>query len=180
MFPLRSSQATSCRRGPCASAEPDSSLACAAVRLRSRAEVAQKTLDATDGARSGVRPVAAHKAHVDGRGAADLRLSDRRAARGAGPRRARQAAIVALPKRFPDREEIAAVRAEAEELEPGSEGKSEHRVAGRILARRDMGNLMFLDLVDWSGRIQLLVRPVELGGVDLDLGDIVGVSWVAA
>jgi lysyl-tRNA synthetase class 2 len=41
-----------------------------------------------------------------------------------------------------------------------------------------MGKLMFLDLVDRSGRIQLLVRPDELGGVDVDLGDIVGVEGV--
>ena len=46
------------------------------------------------------------------------------------------------------------------------------------MARRDMGKLMFLDLVDRSGRIQLLVRPDELGGVDVDLGDIVGVEGV--
>jgi lysyl-tRNA synthetase class 2 len=85
-----------------------------------------------------------------------------------------------LPKRFPDREEIAAVRAEAEQLGPGAEGSATHRVAGRVMARRDMGKLMFLDLVDRSGRIQLLVRPDELGGVDLDLGDIVGVEGIAA
>src|SRR5438067_856255 len=47
------------------------------------------------------------------------------------------------------------------------------------MARRDMGKLMFLDLVDRSGRIQLLVRPDELGGVHLDLGDVVGVTGVA-
>jgi lysyl-tRNA synthetase, class II len=85
-----------------------------------------------------------------------------------------------LPKRFPDREEIAAVRAEAEALEPDAEGTDEHRLAGRVLARRNLGKLMFLDLVDRSGRIQLLVRPDELGGVDVDLGDIVGVAGVAA
>src|SRR5712691_4300660 len=85
-----------------------------------------------------------------------------------------------LPKRFPDREEISAVRAEAGRLDAGAEGNTEHRLAGRVLARRDMGKLMFLDLVDRSGRIQLLVRPDELGGVDLDLGDIVGVTGVAA
>ena len=85
-----------------------------------------------------------------------------------------------LPKRFPDREEVVAVRAEAEQLDAGGEGSATHRVAGRIMARRDMGKLMFLDLVDRSGRIQLLVRPDDLGGVDLDLGDIVGVEGVAA
>jgi lysyl-tRNA synthetase, class II len=85
-----------------------------------------------------------------------------------------------LPKRFPDREEVAAVRAEADELEAGGEGSTTHRLAGRVMARRDMGKLMFLDLVDRSGRIQLLVRPDDLGGVDLDLGDVVGVEGVAA
>ena len=84
-----------------------------------------------------------------------------------------------LPKRFPDRDEIAKVRAEADELEAGAEGPGRRRLAGRVLARRDLGKLMFLDLVDRSGRIQLLVRPDELGGVDLDLGDVVGVSGVA-
>jgi lysyl-tRNA synthetase, class II len=83
-----------------------------------------------------------------------------------------------LPKRFPNREEIATVRAEAETLEPGVDGEQEHRLAGRVLARRDLGKLMFLDLVDRSGRIQLLVRPDELGGVELDLGDVIGVTGV--
>src|ERR1051326_6524189 len=81
-----------------------------------------------------------------------------------------------LPKRFPNRDEVAAVRAEAEALEPEAEATTPRRLAGRVMARRDMGKLMFLDLVDRSGRIQLLVRPEELGGVDVDLGDIVGVE----
>jgi lysyl-tRNA synthetase, class II len=85
---------------------------------------------------------------------------------------------VARAKRFPDRAEVAAVRAEAERLESGDEAATEYRLAGRILARRDLGKLMFLDLVDRSGRIQLLVRPDDLGGVDVDLGDIVGVTGV--
>ena len=86
---------------------------------------------------------------------------------------------MSLPKRFPDREEIVAVRVEAEQLEPGVDGTIEHRLAGRILGRRDMGKLVFLDLVDRSGRLQLLARPDELGGIDLDLGDVVGVTGVA-
>ena len=84
-----------------------------------------------------------------------------------------------LPKCFPDRDEIAKVRAEADELEAGAEGGERRRLAGRVLARRDLGKLMFLDLIDRSGRIQLLVRPDDLGGVDLDLGDVIGVTGVA-
>jgi lysyl-tRNA synthetase class 2 len=79
-----------------------------------------------------------------------------------------------LPKRFSDRVEIAAVRAEAEPLEAGDEGEETRRVAGRVMARRDMGKLVFLDLVDRSGRIQLLCAAERTGPVDLDLGDIVG------
>ena len=63
---------------------------------------------------------------------------------------------MAAPKRFPDRDEIAAVRAEAEQLENGATAETKRRLAGRVLARRDMGKLVFLDLVDRSGRIQLL------------------------
>ena len=77
-----------------------------------------------------------------------------------------------LPKRFPDREEIAAVRAEAERAEAGQTLEEEHRVAGRVMARRAMGKLSFLDLVDRSGRIQLISEQE----IDLDLGDIVGAS----
>ncbi len=80
---------------------------------------------------------------------------------------------MSLPKRFPDRDHVAAVREAADALEPGATDESATvRLAGRILARRDMGKIMFLDLVDRSGRIQLLVTEK----VDLDLGDIVGVE----
>ena len=79
-----------------------------------------------------------------------------------------------LPKRFPDRVEIASVRAEAEPLEAGAEAEETRRVAGRVMARRDMGKLVFLDLVDRSGRIQLLCAQERTGAIDLDLGDIVG------
>jgi lysyl-tRNA synthetase class 2 len=82
--------------------------------------------------------------------------------------------MAGLPKRFPDRVEIAAVRAEAEPLEPGDEAGDTRRVAGRVMARRDMGKLVFLDLVDRSGRIQLLCAAERTGPIDLDLGDIVG------
>jgi lysyl-tRNA synthetase, class II len=81
-----------------------------------------------------------------------------------------------LPKRFPGRDEIAAVRAEAEKLEAGQESQEKRRLAGRVMARRGHGALTFLDLVDRSGRIQLLCEEGRTGRVDVDLGDVVGVS----
>jgi lysyl-tRNA synthetase class 2 len=84
-----------------------------------------------------------------------------------------------LPKRFPNRDEVASVRAEADALEPDAQAGGTRRLAGRVMARRDLGKLVFLDLVDRSGRIQLLIRPDDVGPVDVDLGDIVGVEGVA-
>jgi lysyl-tRNA synthetase, class II len=81
-----------------------------------------------------------------------------------------------LPKRFPDRVEIASARAEAEPLDPGGEASETRRLAGRVMARRDMGKLVFLDLVDRSGRIQLLCPVERTGEVDVDLGDLVGAT----
>ena len=43
------------------------------------------------------------------------------------------------PKRFPDRAEIAAVREECEPLEAGQAAEASRRIAGRAMARRDMG-----------------------------------------
>jgi lysyl-tRNA synthetase class 2 len=83
-------------------------------------------------------------------------------------------------KRFPDRDEIAAVRAEAEPLENGGSAGTTRRLAGRVMARRDMGKLVFLDLVDRSGRIQLLCPIERTGEIDVHLGDIVGVTGAPA
>jgi lysyl-tRNA synthetase class 2 len=85
-----------------------------------------------------------------------------------------QIAVSALPKRFPDRDEVARVRAATEALEPGAEAGETRRLAGRVMARRDMGKLVFLDLVDRSGRIQLMCPLARTGEVDVHLGDVVG------
>ncbi len=82
---------------------------------------------------------------------------------------------MAASKRFPDRDEIATVRQEAEGLEPASESAEKRRLAGRVMARRGHGKLTFLDLVDRSGRIQLLCDESRAGDVDVGLGDVVGV-----
>src|SRR6266511_3935594 len=81
-----------------------------------------------------------------------------------------------FPKRFPDRVEVAAVHAEAERLEPGTESEEKRRLAGRIMARREHGKLTFFDLVDRSGRIQLFCQAERVELPDLDLGDVVGVT----
>jgi lysyl-tRNA synthetase, class II len=77
-------------------------------------------------------------------------------------------------KHFRNRDEIAFVRGETEPLADGAVAETKRRVAGRVLGRRDMGKLVFLDLVDRSGRIQLLCHTERTGEIDVHLGDIVG------
>jgi lysyl-tRNA synthetase class 2 len=83
---------------------------------------------------------------------------------------------MSAPKHFRDRDEIAVVRAETEPLAAGEAADTKRRVAGRVLGRRDMGKLVFLDLVDRSGRIQLLCHTERTGDIDVHLGDIVGAA----
>ncbi len=79
------------------------------------------------------------------------------------------------PKRFPDRDAVRDVRAATDGIEAGDELDETRRLAGRVLARRAMGRLVFLDLVDRSGRIQLLCDTGRVGEIDVHLGDVVGV-----
>jgi len=82
-----------------------------------------------------------------------------------------------LPKRFPDRKPIADVLKLARRKEPGEFMGTTRRIAGRVMAQRDMGKVVFLDLVDRSGTIQLFC-PVNIAPVasELHLGDVVGVT----
>jgi lysyl-tRNA synthetase class 2 len=56
------------------------------------------------------------------------------------------------------------------------------RVAGRIMLRRDQGKVVFLDLRDWSGQIQIFVGQRQVGTAgwslaeQLDLSDLIGVD----
>jgi lysyl-tRNA synthetase class 2 len=83
---------------------------------------------------------------------------------------------MASPKRFPDRDPIADVRDATERVDAGGELEETRRLAGRVMARREMGKLVFLDLVDRSGRIQLMCDTGRIGDLDVHLGDVVGVA----
>lgn len=77
----------------------------------------------------------------------------------------------------------AEVTAIVESLPEGAEQAdgSEVDIAGRVVAKRDMGKATFVDLQDGSGRIQVLLRQNALGGhwyeslKLVDLGDFIGV-----
>jgi lysyl-tRNA synthetase class 2 len=56
------------------------------------------------------------------------------------------------------------------------------RAAGRIVLSRDAGKLRFVDIQDWTGRIQLFIGKAQVGQEHwslsecFDLGDIIGVD----
>jgi len=56
------------------------------------------------------------------------------------------------------------------------------RAAGRVKLHRDKGKLQFIDIEDWTGRIQLFVGRGQVGDENwsivqcLDLGDLIGVD----
>ena len=56
------------------------------------------------------------------------------------------------------------------------------RAAGRIMLHRDKGKLMFIDIQDWTGTVQLFVGKAQVGDENwelikcLDLGDLIGVD----
>ncbi|MGZ8676824.1 MAG: lysine--tRNA ligase [Solirubrobacterales bacterium] len=95
--------------------------------------------------------------------------------------RLREAGVEPFPHGFPDRSEIARVRAGHEGLEAGAETDDRVRIAGRLTARRGHGKASFLDLRDGTGQIQVQARLDELGDgyeglLALDIGDIVGIE----
>ncbi len=56
------------------------------------------------------------------------------------------------------------------------------RAAGRIVLQRDTGKLRFVDILDWSGRLQLFIGKAQVGdeswtlAENFDLGDLIGVD----
>ena len=94
-------------------------------------------------------------------------------------------------QRFDDHLPISQIRGREQEIvvEPAAEaGKPpiQHgpkvRAAGRIVLQRRAGKLIFLDIRDWSGKVQLLLGQRQVGERNwalaqcLDLGDLIGVD----
>jgi lysyl-tRNA synthetase class 2 len=95
--------------------------------------------------------------------------------------------------RFDGHQPIGEIRRRESEIEvgppqSGTEGRyaEQHgpriRGAGRIVLMRDTGKLIFLDIRDWSGQIQLYIGKKQVGEGNwavaqcFDLGDIIGVD----
>jgi lysyl-tRNA synthetase, class II len=87
-------------------------------------------------------------------------------------------------QRFEGHQGIALVRAlPVPTAEPGGEPAGPTvRVAGRIMLRRGQGKVYFLELRDWTERIQIFVGKKQVGDEGwslvelLDLGDLIGID----
>jgi len=113
-------------------------------------------------------------------------MSELLAVRRAKLDRLRADGIDPFPHEFAGVEPIAGVLAAHANLADGEETEVRHRVAGRLAARRGQGKMAFLDLVDRSGRLQLMARKNVLDPEawerlvsQVDLGDIIGADGTA-
>jgi lysyl-tRNA synthetase class 2 len=86
-------------------------------------------------------------------------------------------------QRFDGHRAMGEVRASAPPNEPGNDQPGPTvRVAGRIGLRRGQGKVVFLELRDWSGHIQIFIGQKQIGELGwklaelLDLGDLIGVD----
>ena len=106
-------------------------------------------------------------------------------------RKIRELGIDPWGGRFDGHSPIAEIRARETEIvvEPLAEGQrspDQHgpkvRAAGRIMLRRTAGKAVFIDLHDWTGKIQLFIGKKQVGQQNwelaecFDLGDIIGVD----
>ncbi len=95
--------------------------------------------------------------------------------------------------RFDDHSPIGEIRAREQEIQVEPVGDCETgkppeqhgpkiRAAGRIVLQRKTGKLIFADIRDWSGQIQLFIGKNQVGeenwelALCFDLGDIIGVD----
>ena len=68
------------------------------------------------------------------------------------------------------------------DLPPDARTGDEVSLVGRVMYLRDTGKLIFLDLQDWTGRIQLYIGKKQVGEPNwavsqcFDLGDLIGVE----
>lgn len=99
------------------------------------------------------------------------------ASRGEKLQRIEQLGIDPWGGRFEGHQPIAAIRAM-----PITDPPTRVRAAGRIVQRRIQGKVHFIDLWDWTGRIQVFIGQKQVGETgwalahSLDLGDLVGID----
>lgn len=89
----------------------------------------------------------------------------------------RKKGIEPYPYSFSKDSDASALQKKYEKLKPEQETKDKVKVAGRVLAIRDMGGINFLSLLDGTGKIQLVFKDKLAKEIkDIDIGDFIGVE----
>jgi lysyl-tRNA synthetase class 2 len=106
-------------------------------------------------------------------------------------RKLRELGVDPWGQRFDDHQSFAYLRNRESEIvrQPATEGQPSPgetgprvRAAGRIVLQRRAGKLIFLNIRDWTGQIQLLIGRAQVGETGwavaecFDLGDVIGVE----
>ena len=96
----------------------------------------------------------------------------------------RRQGVNPYPYRFDRTHTLAEVRQQHGTLHPGTETEARVAVAGRVMLIRQQGKLVFANMRDRTGELQLFVSKAVVGDdafaafADLDLGDWVGAEGV--
>jgi len=121
--------------------------------------------------------------------AQDLTMHE--AARREKLRKIRELGLDPWGQRFDDHQAIAEIRGRENEIKTlplveGQRAPEQHgprvRAAGRILLQRRKGKVIFANISDWTGKIQLLIGRAQVGEENweladcFDLGDLIGVE----
>ena len=95
----------------------------------------------------------------------------------------KKAGMNPYPTKFPVDFPMKEIQARYKGLSAGETAKDKISVAGRIVARREMGKAAFIDLVDYSGKVQAYFKADAVGADSfkvfkelVDLSDFVGVK----
>ena len=126
---------------------------------------------------------------ADGSGSGDTPTTPANLSGGAATQRARRLkkldalrgrGIDPYPVTYPRDHDVASVRTEFGAWDAGTKTEAVVRVAGRLMLIRDHGGLLFAQLKDESGTVQLFISRSAMGeqgfadARDLDIGDWVG------
>jgi lysyl-tRNA synthetase class 2 len=97
----------------------------------------------------------------------------------------RQSGINPYPSLYPIDSSIADIKKKNEHLTTGETGTEVVSVCGRIVSRREMGKAAFVDITDYTGKIQLYIKSDFVGADSfktfkdlVDLSDFIGVKGI--
>ena len=95
----------------------------------------------------------------------------------------KKAGINPYPEKFDKRNNNSEIQEKYSKLKPDERTKDSVKTAGRVMAIRDLGNLIFSSLLDGSGKIQIVLQKGETNEKQLDIfkkfidsGDFIGVE----